>query len=88
MPDVVEDTSGMPQNKESETTGKKAIENIDLILRDTQDVIDRIEDSDLRNNLRNSYKNIGINCDLISEKLATSELRKLDLEAAIESNRN
>ena len=88
MPDVVEDTSGMPQKKESETTGKREIDNIDVILRDTQDLIDRIEDSDLRNNLRKSYKIIGKNCDLISEKLATSELRKLDLEAAIESNRN
>jgi hypothetical protein len=87
MPNITEDTSVMPPIIGSEITEERGIENIDLILQKMQNVIDKLPDDETRDDLRNCYKDIGKNCDIISKKLATSELKKLELQSCIEKDR-
>jgi hypothetical protein len=81
------DDINMPP-KDFQVTEEERIDNIESMLENMQSVIDKIPDEEMRTALRTCYKDIGRNCDLISKKLATSELKKLELESARERDRN
>jgi hypothetical protein len=86
MTNVIEDQP-VPNVLSNEITEEEGIENINRLLEQTQEEIDKIPDEEIRHRLRKTNRDIGKNCYIVSKKLATSEQKKMEYQQQIESVR-
>jgi Fe2+ transport system protein B len=86
MTNVLEDQP-VPIVVSHEITEEEVIENINRLLEQTQEVIDKIPDEEIRDHLRKNNRDIERNCNIVSKKLATSEQKEMEYQQQIEGIR-